>query len=88
MLCGKRSTGHRLQWHRKAIMATDVSRPAPHPPVAFYLVLIRYAFLHLIGAKSKTKENLKEMHDVQSGMASAIIQLYLKQVGAALITSS
>lgn len=31
-------------------------------------------------AKTKTRENLKEMHDVQSGMASAIIQLYLKQV--------
>lgn len=28
----------------------------------------------------KTKENLKEMCDIQSGMASAIIQIYLKQV--------
>ncbi|KAK4306344.1 hypothetical protein Pmani_021828 [Petrolisthes manimaculis] len=31
-------------------------------------------------AKQKTRENLKEMCDVQSGMASAIIQIYLKQV--------
>ncbi|KAK8753828.1 hypothetical protein OTU49_001786 [Cherax quadricarinatus] len=31
-------------------------------------------------AKQKTRENLKEMCDVQSGMASAIIQVYLKQV--------
>ncbi|XP_071519960.1 nipped-B-like protein [Panulirus ornatus] len=31
-------------------------------------------------AKQKTRENLKEMCDVQSGMASAIIQDYLKQV--------
>lgn len=32
------------------------------------------------GAKQKTRENLKEMCDVQSGMASAIIQMYLKEV--------
>ncbi|XP_066990577.1 nipped-B-like protein isoform X1 [Macrobrachium rosenbergii] len=31
-------------------------------------------------AKQKTRENLKEMCDLQSGMASAIIQMYLKQV--------
>ena len=31
-------------------------------------------------AKTKTRENLKEMCDIQSGMASAIIQLYLKEV--------
>ncbi|XP_042215621.1 nipped-B-like protein isoform X2 [Homarus americanus] len=31
-------------------------------------------------SKQKTRENLKEMCDVQSGMASAIIQVYLKQV--------
>ncbi|KAK7086913.1 hypothetical protein SK128_008836 [Halocaridina rubra] len=31
-------------------------------------------------AKMKTRENLKEMCDVLSGMASAIIQVYLKQV--------
>ena len=31
-------------------------------------------------AKTRSKENLKEMCDVQSGMASAIIQLYLKEV--------
>ncbi|XP_050736968.1 nipped-B-like protein isoform X1 [Eriocheir sinensis] len=31
-------------------------------------------------AKQKNRENLKEMCDLQSGMASAIIQIYLKQV--------
>lgn len=36
--------------------------------------------LNFAGAKQKTRENLKEMCDVQSGMASAIIQIYLKQV--------
>lgn len=37
------------------------------------------------GAKQKNRENLKEMCDLQSGMASAIIQIYLKQVSTASI---
>ncbi|XP_042884604.1 nipped-B-like protein isoform X2 [Penaeus japonicus] len=39
-------------------------------------------------AKQKTRENLKEMCDVQSGMASAIIQMYLKEVLECVVSGS
>lgn len=39
----------------------------------FYLLLI-------LGSKMSKKENLKEMGDVSSGMASTVIQLYLKGI--------
>lgn len=34
----------------------------------------------ILGAKHSKKENLKEMGDISSGMASTVIQLYLKQI--------
>lgn len=43
-------------------------------------LLTRNLHFSISGAKQKTRENLKEMCDVQSGMASAIIQMYLKEV--------
>lgn len=33
-----------------------------------------------LGSKRSKQENLKEMGDVSSGMASTIIQLYLKEI--------
>lgn len=33
-----------------------------------------------IGSKRSKQENLKEMGDVSSGMASTVIQLYLKEI--------
>lgn len=33
-----------------------------------------------LGSKMSKKENLKEMGDVSSGMASTVIQLYLKGI--------
>lgn len=33
-----------------------------------------------LGSKRSKEENLKEMGDVSSGMASTIIQLYLKEI--------
>jgi len=38
-----------------------------------------------LGAKLSAKENLKEMGDVTSGMASTVIQLYLKQIMDAFV---
>lgn len=34
----------------------------------------------IIGAKRSKQENLKEMGDISSGMASTVIQLYLKEI--------
>ena len=34
----------------------------------------------LLGSKRSKEENLKEMGDVSSGMASTVIQLYLKEI--------
>ena len=34
----------------------------------------------ILGAKRSKEENLKEMGDVSSGMASTIIQLYIKEI--------
>lgn len=34
----------------------------------------------ILGAKLSKQENLKEMGDVSSGMASTVIQLYLKEI--------
>nr|CAD7197517.1 unnamed protein product [Timema douglasi] len=42
--------------------------------------LIRDCFKKYYGAKLSKQENLKEMGDVSSGMASTVIQLYLKEI--------
>ena len=42
----------------------------------------------LPGSKRAKEENLKEMGDVTSGMASTVIQLYLKQVLASFLDAS
>lgn len=36
--------------------------------------------LFITGSKRSKEENLKEMGDVSSGMASTVIQLYLKEI--------
>lgn len=36
--------------------------------------------VYILGAKRSKEENLKEMGDVSSGMASTIIQIYLKEI--------
>lgn len=48
--------------------------------ICFWNLLTENLYFSVSGAKQKTRENLKEMCDVQSGMASAIIQMYLKEV--------
>lgn len=35
---------------------------------------------NLLGSKRSKEENLKEMGDISSGMASTVIQLYLKEI--------
>ena len=43
-------------------------------------IILYFVFPLLSGKELKEKENLKEMGDVSSGMASTVIQVYLKAV--------
>lgn len=43
-------------------------------------VLCHFNISHFLGKKRSKDENLKEMGDVSSGMASTVIQLYLKEI--------
>lgn len=61
-----------------------------HPPGFLQLMLgLLYVFLFCSGSKRSKQENLKEMGDVSSGMASTVIQLYLREIlGSFLHTST
>lgn len=45
-----------------------------------YINVFNFFINLFLGSKMSKKENLKEMGDVSSGMASTVIQLYLKGI--------
>lgn len=44
------------------------------------MYILIFFLIYVKGAKLSKQENLKEMGDVSSGMASTVIQLYLKEI--------